>query len=197
MPEINLQGAFSFLDSLKKIAVVSLIALIGFTTYIFKDDISNRINPEIKLLLKLEETVQLTDDDIKAVGYWKLNKETNHWECIKSLSVHEYDFCKQTGSFYNSPFVQQFQIKLENQDTIIVEVNPSSPTFEKFWRGTYTTIFGFDESQWNNKSFYVIYFQVGDTDDTRRVLYTLDKNDAVEGRVFTTHYKELILKEIE
>jgi len=149
----------------------------------------------VVISLKNVSIVKCADDDVLAVGYWKLDKDSNTWNCSKSLSVHEFDFCKQTGSFYNSPFVKKFQSQLEVEDVIIVEVNPTRPTFEKFWKGTYKTIFGADEANWG-KSLYVIYFQVGNTDDTRRVLYSLDMNDAREGRVFTTHYKELILEEI-
>jgi len=193
MAEINLQGAFSFLDSLKKIAVAGLIILVGFALWIFQEDISQRISGD-KLLI-IEETVQLTDDDILAVGYWKLDKKTDKWECAFSVSLSEHDFCKQTGSFHNDPFVRKFQIQLERDDVIVVEVTPDTSTFERYWRGTYKAIFGINEAMWG-PPLYVIYFQVGDTDDLRRVIYSLDPNDAHEGRVLTTYYKEVILSEL-
>jgi len=87
MPEINLSGAFSFLNTLKKIIAVSLALLAGFLAYLFKDDISAAINPNSKLCI-LEETVQITDDDILSSGYWRLNKNTNRWVCVHSISIH-------------------------------------------------------------------------------------------------------------
>jgi len=195
MPEINLSGAFSFLNTLKKIIAVSLALLAGFLAYLFKDDISAAINPSSKLFI-LEETVQITDDDILSSGYWKLNKNTNRWVCVHSISIHGLDSCKQTGSFYNSEFVKKFQLRLEKEDSIIVEIHPSNPKFETYWIGVYKLVFGHDESKWGDP-LYAIYFQVGDTDDMRRVIYTKDKNDIREGRIFTTHYKDIIVKELE
>ncbi len=146
-------------------------------------------------IVLIETAAQYTDDDILSTGYWKLSEDGRDWVCVESVSIHNYNFCEQTGSFANDNFVQSFQLRLENQDVIIVTINPDKDpngSFRKYWYGTYTTVYGHDESLWEGKELYVIYFQVGDSTDLRRVIYTKDISDAKEGRIFTTEFRYII-----
>ena len=143
----------------------------------------------------VEEASAFSHSNVLSVGYWVLDKSSDKWVCAYSLDTLPYDFCMQTGEFDNTEFVRSFQNRLENEDTIIVTIRPDGATFEKYWIGLYKSVFGPDESMWG-EPMYVIYYQVGNTDDTRRVVYTTDKSYAVDGRKFTTHYLELILETI-
>ncbi len=189
MAEINLAGIFK--DAKWWVGVGAVVLGIG---YLYQEPISKFIAPDDTLVIA-ETAAQYTDDDILSVGYWKLNEDETLWECVESVSIHGLDFCSQTGSFANDNFVKGFQVRLENQDVIIVTVEPNddpNSSFQRYWLGTYKATFGLDQDEWGDP-LYVIYFQVGDTDDMRRVLYTLDKGDAREGRTFTTYFEQLIL----
>ncbi len=191
MPEINLKGIFIGTKWWMALAII-IVAL----SYIFKDTISNLVSPQNELIL-VEQAAALTDDDILSAGYWKLNEEGTVWECQLSFSLYRYDFCNQTGSFANDSFVKSFQVRLEHNDVIIVTIRPDedpNSSFNKYWRPIYSSVY--TEENWG-EPLYVIYFQVGDTNNMRRVIYTKDKGDAREGRIFTTHFEELILDTLE
>ncbi len=190
MAEINLAGVFK--DAKWWVAVAAVFAFVAYT---YKDVVSEYISPHDDLIL-VEQAAALTDDDILSSGYWKLNEEETLWECVHSFSLNNYNFCTQTGSFANDNFVKSFQIRLETEDVIVVDISPSNKFFDQYWRGIYSTVYGINEENWG-EPLYVIYFQVGDTDDMRRVIYTKDKNDAKEGRIFTTHFEELILETLD
>ncbi len=191
MPEINLNGVFKGAKWW-----VAVIALFAFVAYIYEDTITNLISPQNDLLL-VEQAAALTDDDILSSGYWKLNEEETLWECKLSYSLYRYDFCNQTGSFANDSFVKSFQVRLEQSDVITVTIRPDEDpksSFNRYWKPIYTSVY--TEDNWG-EPLYVIYFQIGDTNNMRRVIYTKDKGDSREGRIFTTHFEELILDTLE
>lgn len=169
-----------------KVALIALPFILLIVGYNYHNNQQTKVLDKVTAVF---ETSEIVDKQLLSFGIWKL--EDDKWNCSLGVSLSDVDFCNQTKSFNNDNFVKQFQIRLEMEDSITIEVNPSRSTFERYWIGPYKSIFG-DEVNWTGKSFYVYYFQVGDRSDLRVVAYSLAGDKTKTIRLLINHYIDTI-----